>query len=101
MVLTYLPILKLFPPLKPVLNSLNLPNLNDYDNDENVTKNTKYYSINECNKLHLSQKSFSVYRTNIRSLSEYINALHTQLSMINIPFDIIGISETKHMLMLI
>ena len=53
-------------------------------------------SINECNKLHLNQKNFSVYHTNIRNLSKHIDALHTQLSMIDILFDIIGISQTKH-----
>ena len=53
-------------------------------------------SINECNKLHLNQKSFSVYYTNIRNLYKHIDVLHTQLSMINIPFDITGKSETKH-----
>ena len=56
----------------------------------------KYYSINECNKLHLNQKHFSVYHTNIINLSKHIDALDTQLSMINISFDIIGKSETKH-----
>ena len=77
---------------------VNLPNLNDFDIDENVINDidSKYYSINECNKLHLNQKTFSVFHTNIRSLSKHIDALHTQLSMINISFDIIGISETKH-----
>ena len=33
---------------------------------------------------------------NNRNLSKHIDALPTQLSMINIPFDKIGISETKH-----
>ena len=32
----------------------------------------------------------------MRNLSKHIDALHTLLSMINIPFDIIGISKTKH-----
>ena len=40
-------------------------------------------------------KNFSVFHTNIRSLSKHIDALHTQLNMVNIPFDVLGISETK------
>ena len=77
---------------------VNLPNLNDFDIDENVINavSSKYYSINECNKLHLNQNNFSVYHTNIRSASKHIDALHTQVSVINVPFDIIDISETKH-----
>ena len=43
-----------------------------------------------------TKKNLSVYHTNIRNLSKHTDALHTQLGMINIPFDIIGISETKH-----
>ena len=75
---------------------VNLPNLNDFDIDENVINaiNSKYYRKNEYNKLHLNQKKISVYHTDIGSLSKHTDALHTQLSMINIPFSIIGISET-------
>ena len=44
---------------------VNLPNLNDFDIDENVINavNSKCYSINECNKLHLKQNFFSFYHT--------------------------------------
>ena len=40
-------------------------------------------------------KNFSIFHTNIRSLSKHVDALHTQLNMVNVPFDVLGISETK------
>ena len=46
-------------------------------------------------KLNYLSNIFSVFQTNIRSLSKHHGTLRTQLSMINIPFDVIGISETK------
>ena len=78
-------------------NLVNLPNLNDFDIDENIisTINSKYYSVDESNKVQLSKQHFSVFHTNIGSLSKHHDTLHTQLSMINVPFDVIGISETK------
>ena len=51
--------------------------------------------MDELNKVQLSKQHFSVFHTNIRSLSKHHDTLHTQLSMINTPFDVIGISETK------
>ena len=51
--------------------------------------------MDEINKIQLSKQHFSVFHTNIRSLSKHHDTLHTQLSMININFDVIGISETK------
>ena len=51
--------------------------------------------MDELNKVQLSKQHFSVFHTNIRSLSKHHDTLHTQLSMVNIPFDVIGISETK------
>ena len=90
--------LETLPSFETCSKLVKLPNLNDFDIDENVINvvNSKYYSITECNKLHLNQKKNSVYHTNIRSLSENMDALNTQLSMINIPFHIIGIYKTNH-----
>ena len=55
--------------------------------------------MDELNKVQLSKQHFSVFHTNIRSLSKHHaghhDTLHTQLSMINIAFDVIGISETE------
>ena len=89
--------LETLPSFETCSKLVNLPNLNDFDSDENVINvvDSKYYSITECNKLHLNQKKF-LFTMNIRSLSKHMDALHTQLSMINIPFHIIGIFETNH-----
>ena len=50
--------LEALPSFETCLKLVNLPNLNDFDIDENVTNvvNSKYYSITECNKLHLNQQ---------------------------------------------
>ena len=85
------------PSLETRSKLVNLPNLHDFDIDENIinTINSKYYSVDELSKVQLSKQHFSVFHTNIRSLSKHHDTLHTQLSIINIPFDVIGISETK------
>ena len=74
-----------------------LPNMSDFDIDENLisTISSRYYDLNEINKINLTRQNFSVFHTNIRSLSKHFYELHTQLNMLNIPFDIIGISESK------
>ena len=71
--------------------------MSDFDIDENLisTISSRCYDLNEMNKIKLNRQSFSVFHTNIRSLSQHFDELHTQLNMLNIPFDIIGISESK------
>ena len=71
--------------------------MNDFDIDDNLINavNSKYYSLNEINKIRLARENFSIFHTNIRSLSKHIDSLHTQLSSINIHYDVIGISESK------
>ena len=71
--------------------------MSDFDIDENLisTISSRYYDLNEINKIKLTRQNFSVFQTNIRSLSKHFDELHTQLNMLNIPFDIIGISESK------
>ena len=75
----------------------NLPHINDSDIDDNIVNTifSKYHTLNEISQLNLSRKNFSIFHTNIRSLSKHIDSLHTQLCSTNIPFDIIGITETK------
>ena len=75
----------------------NLPHTNDFDIDDNLINavNSKYYSLNEIKNIRLARKNFSIFHTNIRSLSKHIGSLHTQLSSINMPFDVIGIAESK------
>ena len=71
--------------------------MSDFDIDENLisTISSRYYDLNEINKIKLTRLNFSVFHTNIRSLSKHFDELHTQLNMLNIPFDTIGIFESK------
>ena len=75
----------------------NLPHMNDFDIDDNIVNTiySKYHTLNEISQLNLTRKNFSIFHTNIRNLSKPIDSLHTHLCSTNIPFDIIGISETK------
>ena len=68
---------------------VNLPNMNDFDIDDNIINivNSKYHSLDEINKIKLPRQNFSIFHTNIRSLSKHFDLLHTQLSTINIPFE--------------
>ena len=71
--------------------------MSDFDIDENLisTISSGYYDLNEINKIKLTRRNFSVFHTNIRSLSKHFDELHAQLNMLNIPLDINGISESK------
>ena len=74
-----------------------LPNMSDFDIDKNLigTISSRYYDLNEKNKIKLTRQNFSVFHTNIRSLSKHFDELHTQINMLNIPLDTVGISESK------
>ena len=43
----------------------------------------------------MTRENFSIFHANIRSLSKHNDSLHAQLCSTNIPFDVIGITETK------
>ena len=75
-----------------------LPNLDDYDIDENYIQaiNSKYMDQLNFNKLTSTlSKSLSLMHVNIRSLSKHIDELKTVLFMSKIKFDFIGITELK------
>ena len=75
----------------------NLPNLSEFDLDENLAqiKNSKYYEIKDVSKLLIGNSSFSLLHANLRSLSAHIDDLKLLLDSIKLPLDILGISETK------
>ena len=75
----------------------NLPNLSEFDLDENLAQiiNSKYYEIKDVSKLSIGNSSFSFLHANLRSLSAHIDDLKLLLDSIKLPFDILGISETK------
>ena len=73
------------------------PSLNDFDMDEKLVNaiNSKYYDISELCNVYSSKSSFSLFHSNLRSLSKHIEELQILLRSAKIPFDIIGVSETK------
>ena len=81
------------------LYGIDLPSLAEtfpcFETQSSSTISSRYYDLNEINKIKLTRQFFSVFHTNIRSLSKHFDELHAQLNMLNIPFDIIGFSESK------
>ena len=75
----------------------NLPNLSDYDIDENIniSLSSQYYSPQELGKLEASCKDFTLFHMNIRSLSLHYEEFHALLSSLKIDFKVIGLSEIK------
>ena len=76
---------------------INLPNLSDYDIDENLIGhiNSQYCAIDELGTLEASDKDFSLLHMNIRSLPLHHDELLGLLSNIDIDFKVIGLSEIK------
>ena len=56
----------------------NLPNLSDYDTDENLNHNitSQYATVQEVASMELSEKDFSLFLMNIRSQSLHFDELH-------------------------
>ena len=85
-------------PTLEILSRLqNLPNLSDYDIDENIEPdiNCNYYNVQEIHSLETSNKDLSLLHMNIRSLSLHYDELFTLLGSIGIDFQLIGLSEIK------
>ena len=75
-----------------------IPNLNDFDIEENYvqTINSKYYNLHDFNSLTASiGKCLSFFHLNIKSLAKHLDELKTILSMSKKKFDFVGISESK------
>ena len=66
----------------------------DVDDDDSVLINCKYTDIESFNHKKDPNK-FSIFHTNIGSISKHIDELRDTLSFLNYDFDIIGITETK------
>ena len=62
---------------------------------ESETVNSKYYSPTEFLAHKFSKSKFSILHLNIASLQSHINELRELLALLNYPFDLIAISETK------
>ena len=74
-----------------------LPNLDDFDMDENLIHavDSRYVQIPELNELRPTKQSFLLFHMNIRSLSAHHDELLVLLSGLKFTFDIIDLSETK------
>ena len=74
-----------------------LPNLQDFDIDENFIHiiNSHYFSSSELSKLPKARNDFSLFHMNLRSLSLHYDELCSLLVELKLPFDILGITETE------
>ena len=75
----------------------NMPNLNDFDLDENLIHkvNSNYQDIISFQKIRKTKNSFSLIHSNLRSLSGHLDELQLLLNALKLQFDVIGISESK------
>ena len=75
----------------------SLPNLSDYDTDENlhISITSQYATVQEVASMELSDKDFTLFHMNIRSHSLHHDELHALLSILNINFQVIGLSEIR------
>ena len=85
------------PPFEIASRLTNLPNLSDYDIDENININlsSEYYSLQELAALEISNKDFALFHMNIRSLSLHYEEFYALLCSLKIEFQVIGLSEIK------
>ena len=87
------------PSFEIVSKLTNLPNLNSFDIDENLIQaiNSKYYKVHDLAKLNTDNRSnnFSMFHVNTRSLTKHFGQLYSLICATKIPFDVIGLTETK------
>ena len=75
--------------------SAKLPNLQDFDMDENLIHavNSKYYDVSTFPQIKKMTKSFPLFHSNLRSLSAHFDELQLLLTALKSQFEVIGISE--------
>ena len=92
---------ELLPSYETVSKLTKMPDLDSFDLDENLilTIDSKYYKVQELNRVHsnLHVPNFSLFHVNKRSLSKHFDELHSLLYSTKIPFDVIGVTETKQL----
>ena len=73
------------------------PNLEDFDINENLihTMNSRYFSLSEVSKLSKARNGSSLFHMNLRRLSLHYGELCFLPVELKLPFDTIGITETK------
>ena len=91
--------LKLLPSYELRSKLSHVPTLDDFDMDENYVQsiNSKYFDISDFSKLNITStdKHFSIFHVNTRSLCKIFDQLQSVLSSVGLVFDLIGITETK------
>ena len=83
-----------------ILSKLSsMPNLSDFDNNNMLPNpvNSAYRYLEDFVSIanDLTNPSFSIFHTNISSLEAHFEELQSTLHTINLPFDVIGITETR------
>ena len=86
------------PSFEVTSNLMNLPNLSDYDIDEQMPQNidSRYFTLPELSSLQSSPSDFSILHTNVRSLSLHLDELVSLSAHTNLNPDAIGVSEIWH-----
>ena len=76
----------------------NLPNLGDFDIDKHLPLSiqSQYYTASELASLDTKAQDFSIFHSNIRSLSCHHDELISFLQASKKSFDVIGVSEMWH-----
>ena len=72
----------------------NMNNL-EMDRADDIEINCEYYTLSDLNSKPFKQSQFSVAHLNIASMNGHFDKLSNLLNLINLKFDIVGISETK------
>ena len=67
----------------------------NYETDETMSETSKYFTHSQFLESKLPKNMFSMIHVNIASLSKHIEELRSLLSVLNHPFDIIGITGTR------
>ena len=81
--------------IKPKLS--NLLSLGDFDIDENYihSVNCHYFNVSEISELKVTIQDLSLFHINSMSLTLHFDQLHSLISNLKIPFDLIGITENR------
>ena len=92
-----LPLVDSLPTLEILSKLQNLPNLSDYDIDENIKPNINcdYLNVQEMQVLEVSPNDFKLLHLNVRSLTLHFDELFSLLGGTGINFHVIGLSEIK------
>ena len=86
------------PSFEVATNLMNLPNLSNYDIDEQVPQNIdpRYFTLPELSSLQSSSRDISILHTDTRSLSLHHDELVSLSAHTNLNLDVIGVSEIWH-----